>query len=159
MGQPAGIFKGFQRALGRFRMIAFAGRRDRHAWPGAAAPRECALDTSAADPNMAHPEDSRPASRGDFWSQAPAVAFAAAAVIAIVVVNGRAPPADARASMPVDAARPAAEERAPAGAQPGIVREAPPRDGAVRAARTFGADYEVGNRPQPDSHALNRRGE
>lgn len=108
---------------------------------------------------MADPKNSRQASLGDFWSQAPAVAFAAAAVIAIVVVNGRAQPADARASTPADAAQPAAEAHAPAGAQPGIGLDARPRDGALRAVLPFAADVEVGNRGQIDGHALDRRTE
>jgi hypothetical protein len=108
---------------------------------------------------MGDPKSSRQASLSDFWSQAPAVAFAAAAVIAIVVVNGRAQPADARAPAPADAVRPAAEAHAPAGDQSGIVLDAPPRDGSVRAVRPLAADVEVGHRGQLDGHALNRRAE
>lgn len=39
-------------------------------------------------------------SHGDFWSQVPVVALAAAAVIALVLVNGRAKPAAAQPGAP-----------------------------------------------------------
>lgn len=49
---------------------------------------------------MSDRERFRPTAHSDFWSQVPFVAFAAAAVIAIVLVNGRAQPAAARAAHP-----------------------------------------------------------
>lgn len=39
-------------------------------------------------------------SKGDFWSQVPVVAFAAAAVIAVILVNARAQPAGGTAAVP-----------------------------------------------------------
>lgn len=90
-------------------MIAFAGKRDRHAL---ATTSRC--HDNAQPPcrlaDMLDPKRLRPASHSDFWSQVPVVAFAAAAVIAIVLVNGRAQPAAAHAAHPPATAEPAPAE-------------------------------------------------
>jgi hypothetical protein len=111
-------------------------------------------------------------SQGDFWSQVPVVAFAAAAVIAIVLVNGRAQPDARTTAAPGDAApvpaacadcgeviairaAPAAQADA---ADAGVLLEVRMGDGTVRTIRQFAPAFSVGDRVEVNGDALTPRG-